>query len=202
MSKIGIIILAAGGSRRLGQPKQFLEFQGKTLLEHTVDCAIASQADVTVVVSGAVKYQNPRCSVLHNPNWRVGMSTSLCCGLDYLRATYPNLAAVIMSVCDQPLIATDVFDRLISQYKAHHPPIVAASYGDVLGVPALFDRRLFPELQQLQGDAGARKIIQKHLTNCQQVAFSQGYLDVDTDADLQRLRQEYPITSTIQNQAL
>jgi molybdenum cofactor cytidylyltransferase len=187
MSEVGIIILAAGASRRLGQPKQLLEFQGKTLLAHTVDCAIASHASATVVVLGEVMYQNPLCQILLNPNWPEGMAASIRCGLNELLSERSDLSAVIMSVCDQPFISTDLFNQLITQYQAQPSLIVAASYGDVLGVPALFDRQLFPELLQLQGDTGARKIIQKHQRDCHPVEFPQGLIDIDTPTDLQFL---------------
>jgi molybdenum cofactor cytidylyltransferase len=187
MSDIGIVILAAGASRRLGQPKQLVEFQGKTLLEHTVNCAIASQANVTVVVLGEVMYQNPSCHVLVNPNWQEGMAASIRVGLNDLVTHRSDLSAVIISVCDQPFISTDLFNQLITQYHTQSSLIVAASYGDILGVPALFDRQLFPELFQLQGDTGARKIIQKYQKNCQSLLFPQGAVDIDTPADLQFL---------------
>jgi molybdenum cofactor cytidylyltransferase len=186
-SGIGIVILAAGESQRLGQPKQFVEFQGKTLLEHTVDCAIASQANVTVVVLGNSMYQNSRCHILVNPNWQEGMGASIRVGLNDLVTNRSDLSAVIISVCDQPFISTDLFDQLIAEYHARSPLIVAASYGNVIGVPALFDRQLFPELQQLQGDIGARKIIKKYPGDCKLVAFPQGNIDIDTPADLQNL---------------
>jgi molybdenum cofactor cytidylyltransferase len=187
MSEVGIMILAAGASRRLGQPKQLIEFQGKTLLEHTVDCAIASQVCSTVVVLGEVLYQNPLCRILLNPNWSEGMAASIRCGLNELVSARSDLSAVIISVCDQPFISTDLFNQLIAQYQTQPSLIVAASYGDVLGVPALFDRQLFPELRQLQGDTGARKIIQKYQRDCQSTPFPQGGIDIDTPTDLQFL---------------
>jgi molybdenum cofactor cytidylyltransferase len=187
MSEVGIMILAAGASRRLGQPKQLIEFQGKTLLEHTVDCAIASQVCSTVVVLGEVLYQNPLCRILLNPNWSEGMAASIRCGLNELVSARSDLSAVIISVCDQPFISTDLFNQLIAQYQAKPSLIAAASYGDVLGVPALFDRQLFPELRQLQGDTGARKIIQKYQRDCQSTPFPQGGIDIDTPTDLQFL---------------
>jgi molybdenum cofactor cytidylyltransferase len=187
MSKIGIVILAAGASRRLGQPKQLVMLGHKTLLAHTVDCAIASQADETVVVAGEIVYQNPVSPVVYNADWSEGMATSVGCGLKYLMANHFHLSAVVISVCDQPFISTALIDQLIATYRLKVPAIVASDYGDILGVPALFDRRLFSELLALRGDTGARKLIQKYRASCELIDFPAGKVDIDTPEDLLHL---------------
>jgi molybdenum cofactor cytidylyltransferase len=189
---IGVMILAAGQSSRLGQPKQLLEFRGRTLLRHVIEVAIAADCGEIVVVLGAAisacRSQIPKeIPTVENPNWQTGMASSIGVGLNFLLLQHPNLQAVLITVCDQPFISAPLFNQLITRYQTHSSRIVASQYGDVVGVPALFDRSLFPDLLNLTGDMGARKIIQKYQAECQVVAFPQGEMDVDTMADYAQL---------------
>jgi molybdenum cofactor cytidylyltransferase len=192
MVEIGVIILAAGQSSRLGQPKQLLVFRGRTLLRHAVEVATAIDCREIVVVLGteieACRSQIPSgISIVENPNWHTGMASSIKVGLNFLLLQHSNLQAVLITVCDQPFISAELFNQLITHYQTHLCRIVASHYGDVIGVPALFDRSLFPDLLNLSGDMGARKIIQKYQQECQVVAFPQGNIDVDTMDDYDRL---------------
>jgi molybdenum cofactor cytidylyltransferase len=189
---IGVMILAAGQSSRLGQPKQLLEFRGRALLRHVIEVAIAADCGEIVVVLGAAiaacQSQIPLdIPTVENPNWQTGMAGSIGVGLNFLLLQHPNLQAVLITVCDQPFISAALFNQLITHYQTHSSCIVASQYGDVVGVPALFDRNLFPDLLNLSGDMGARKIIQRHQEKCQIVAFPQGEIDVDTMADYVQL---------------
>ena len=184
----GIVILAAGESARMGEPKQLLEFRGKTLLHHAVDAALALRV-VPVVVLGA--HANPIRTqldarpviVAENSGWREGMGTSLRTGLSALLTAVPKTSAAIFMLCDQPLLTATTLGLLIATHERTGRAIVASEYGGTLGVPALFARSLFPELLALDGAEGARQIIQTHRDKAIGVPFPDGLVDIDTPTD-------------------
>jgi molybdenum cofactor cytidylyltransferase len=194
----GIVILAAGESARMGEPKQLLAYRGKTLLRHTIDIAhsvarILLSASPIVVVLGAragnlrEQIDDADVIVAENPDWREGMGTSLRVGLNALLAAHPSIPAVIFLVCDQPLLTADTLGNLITTHERTGSAIVASEYGGALGVPALFARSMFPELLALKGDVGARQIIRAHRDQATGVPFQDGAVDIDTPADYARL---------------
>lgn len=197
MTDIGIVILAAGGSSRMGQPKQLLRYQSRTLIHHVAEIAIASRCRPILVVLGArAEAIRPALhpldlQVLYNPHWSGGISTSIRTGVQYLQTEYPYLEAVLLMLSDQPLVSTTHLNALISCYRAAKNRIVASEYAGVLGVPAIFDHTLFPELTELKGDVGARSIIQRDGTRAAGVAFSKGAIDVDTPKDYECLLQNH-----------
>jgi molybdenum cofactor cytidylyltransferase len=192
----GIIILAAGNSSRLGQSKQLLPYQDRTLIEHVVRHAQGIDDAVTVVVTGAfeeaLRAKIARTGVLfcHNADWAQGMSTSIRAGLAYLQDISPTINACILSVCDQPYLSKAVFEQLIQRHKTTSCEIVASSYGDTIGTPVLFNKRYFIDLQMLQGQEGAKKILIKYETNVCLLPFPRGEIDIDTMKDYVNLLSE------------
>lgn len=181
---IGIIILAAGASSRLGQPKQLLPYNHKTLLQHTLYAAAHSTAATVVVVLGAhaslVNKEIPKCAhIVVNTHWQEGMASSIRCGLTLLMAT-PGIDGAIIMLCDQPYVSSELLDELIHTAGRTGKDIIASSYNDTLGVPALFRKNMFPHLLALSGDGGAKPIIQKHMHSVYSIPFSKGEIDIDT----------------------
>jgi len=193
MGKIGIVILAAGASTRLGQPKQLLPYQGKSLIEQITTVAIASHCQPIVVVLGAnasqikSKLSTYNLEIAWNEQWSTGMASSLRCGLKKIRAIAPDLNAIILVLCDQPFVSTPLLQELINGYATGNYPIVASQYGEVIGVPALFDQTLFPELTRIEGDRGARHIIHSNQSKVLRIPFPEGLIDIDTPDDLAHL---------------
>jgi molybdenum cofactor cytidylyltransferase len=186
-----LIILAAGASTRMGQPKQLLIFQGKPLLRYIAEIAIASSCQPIVVVLGANDaaiqpvLQDLPIHLVHNPDWSEGMGSSIRCGIQHL-SNYPNpIDAAILTVCDQPFISTFLLDQLIQVYRSSQSPVIASAYSGTLGVPALFDRHLFPDLLALDSAQGAKSIINRH--GAIGIDFPQGNLDLDTPEDYAKL---------------
>lgn len=191
---IGIIILAAGSSSRLGEPKQLLEHDGKSLLQKAIDAAINADTDPVILVLGANADQiskeinKSKIHVIINSEWEEGMASSVRVGLNEVLFISPSTEAVILMVCDQPYISPDLIKDLINTHKQTRKPIVTCNYGEATGPPALFHRSLFSELMELKGDVGARKIIQKHSNEAATISFTKGKIDIDTKEDYDALR--------------
>ena len=190
MSSIGIIILAAGGSSRMGSPKQLLPFRGRTLLDHAATAALDAGCGPVAVVLGAHSDQlNPQLdgldvAVTFNSEWEQGMGGTIRIGLTRLLETHSgHLEAVILMLCDQPAVSSDVLQQLSVAYRSTDAPVVASAYGGTLVVPALFRADLFPELLALTGAEGARQILRRHRPEAVTVSFPEGTLDIDTAED-------------------
>ena len=190
--KTGILILAAGNSSRLGQPKQLLEFKGKSLLSHVVSHAIEITPAV-VVVTGSKndiiekEIHDLRALATENPNWQDGMGSSINCGLKKLLDNFPTIENVIISVCDQPFIEASVFSELISKQKDSQKSIVASAYSNTLGTPVLFTKKYFTDLIALSGNEGAKKLLNKFQEDVAQINFEKGAIDIDTIEDYEQL---------------
>ena len=189
---IGLLLLAAGASTRLGQPKQLLQFQGQSLLERSIGTAMTAAVDERLLVLGAnanqIQDKVPLLGMekLINPNWEEGMASSIRLGLNHLVQKRPSLDAVIIMLCDQPYVTPSLLNEFIAIYQETASPIVAAAYNDVLGVPALFAHGTFYKLLALQGDKGARAIIPDYQDFLQSVSFPKGTIDIDTPEDYQK----------------
>jgi molybdenum cofactor cytidylyltransferase len=188
----GIIILAAGESKRLGQPKQNLLFRGKTLLQHAIDTALITECRPVVVILGANADQisilpHPEITVLQNPDWQEGMASSIRLAVDELINRQAD--GVIIMLCDQPFVDSGLLSLLL-QTKLHSgKPIAACHYNDTVGVPVLFGKALFGELSLLTGHEGAKKILARYPNDIAAVNFEKGSVDIDTLADYNKLSQ-------------
>lgn len=193
MNNCAIIILAAGSSSRMGRPKQLLPYMGKSLLSHSVDIANDADAKPVIVVLGAnaalleKEIDEKKVHIVVNNEWQEGMASSIRCGLNTLLHIAPSSGAAILMVCDQPFVSASLLNELISQQKNTGKLIVASQYQNTVGPPALFDKIIFPELMELKGDAGARKIVERHSNDTTTVSFTGGNIDIDTEADYRSL---------------
>ncbi len=187
------IILAAGASTRLGQPKQLVAVDGETLLHRTARLAIQVGCLPVVVVLGrdaatlAGEVEGLGASIVINDEWQTGMASSLSRGLQAVLAAKPHQLRVMILVCDQPKLDASVLRELLTTHTAKEALIAASRYQGTNGVPAIFSRELYPELLELTGDQGARRIIQLHLAEVVSVDFPGGGFDLNTPEDLARL---------------
>jgi molybdenum cofactor cytidylyltransferase len=183
------IVLAAGGSRRLGQAKQLVPFHGEELVRTAVRAARGSQcARVAVVLGARVRDVMPAvlgtgAEVVHNPKWETGIASSIAAGVAWAQTGKHD--AVLLCVCDQPLISAAHLDALIREHEATGD-VVASRYGAVVGVPAVFPEGKFAALCALTGDQGARALLRHGIVR--EVPWDGGAVDVDTPADLEALR--------------
>lgn len=193
-NNIGIVILAAGSSSRLGKPKQLLHYDDKSLLQHTIDVAENSDTNSVIIVLGANAQMISKeinkidAHIIENKEWKEGMASSVRAGLNELLKISPETDTVIFMACDQPHVSTLLINELIKIHESSGKPIVTCNYGEVLGPPALFHKKYFPELMDLKGDVGARKIIQRHSDEVTTILFTKGSIDIDTMGDYETLQ--------------
>ncbi|MEP6951328.1 MAG: nucleotidyltransferase family protein [Ginsengibacter sp.] len=193
VEQCAIVVLAAGMSSRLGSPKQLLVYNGKSLLGHTVDVALQTNNRPVVVVTGAnrslIKKQmeGTEAEIAENEGWQEGIASSLRCGLAAVQKIKPGTDGIIFMVCDQPYVTKSLLNGLLQVQQETGLPIVASSYEDNLGTPALFHQSFFAELLELGGDTGARKLINQHKELVATVPFPEGIIDIDTRADYEVL---------------
>lgn len=189
---IAIVILAAGKSSRLGQPKQLLPFKGKSLLTHVVQIAKQVSENVFVVIGSDKKkmeaeIKNEAVDIVFNDAWEEGMASSIRCGLSRVTVKNQNLSSVIFMVCDQPFVTAGLLQNLIQEKERSGKDIIASAYAEIAGTPVLFDKSVLPELMELQGDIGARKIIVKNKEHVATIDFPLGKMDMDTAEDYRKL---------------
>jgi molybdenum cofactor cytidylyltransferase len=193
MQKIGVVILAAGESSRFGRPKQLVQFRGKSLVRRVVDAAKDANCSAIVVVLGSKREQIERelketdAIVAENKDWRRGIGSSIRVGLESAVNQAPDIEAIVLLACDQPFLKTDTIECLIAMRGKTKKAIVASSYSETLGVPALFDRSCFEELLALDDETGAKAIILSNRERVAELLFLEGKIDIDTVADYEKL---------------
>lgn len=195
-NRIAAVVLAAGGSSRLGQPKQLLDLGGIPLLEHVLRTVRLTGVDDRFVVLGhaanEIRIRIPlNCfQEINNPDFIDGQSTSV---VSAVTSIPDDVAAIIFVLGDQPLQTPEVIDRLVASYRAEPASIIQPEFCDGPGNPVLIDRSLFPELAKLTGDTGARPIIRDRKDEIRRIDCSEWSRpdDVDTPADFERVQIAY-----------
>ena len=193
INQCGIVILAAGQSRRLGEPKQLLPFGGTALVVRVAEAACRLKLYPVIVVLGAhaemiEPYLNiPGLSIVFNPDWEEGMASSIRKGIEAMDMNYPHVDGIQFLVCDQPHLDHQLIRDLIELQDETGLPAAACSYNGKLGTPALFHKTIFHELLQLRGDIGARKILEEMKDEVAILTFEEGKIDIDTMADYHQL---------------
>lgn len=184
------IILAAGASTRFGKPKILLDWRGKPLIRKAVEDALLSGLSQVTVVIGAVV--DPVIEILRglpvnivvNERWQEGQSASIQAGLAALR---DDAGSAIFLLADQPAVSPELLRRLIERHAATLAPIVAPRVQGKRGNPVLFDRDLFAELLQIQGDTGGRVLMNRYGLEHVDWDDPRLLLDIDTPEDYQKL---------------
>jgi molybdenum cofactor cytidylyltransferase len=193
MQDIGAVILAAGESSRFGRPKQLLQFRGRSLVRRVADAAGEAGCEPIAVVTGSeaekirAELRGARLKIFENQNWRAGIAGSIRLGVQGLIDIQPKLKAIVLLVCDQPLVDAGAVRQLIALREKTSKAIVASGYSATLGVPALFDRSCFPELLALEYANGAKSIILRDHKRVAKFPFPKGKIDIDTLDDYEKL---------------
>ncbi len=184
------LLLAAGGARRFGSQKLVATLDDAPLVRHAA-LALAQEMDELIVVVGSEAAAVTRAlegidaRIVENDEWARGLSTSIRRGV---QAARPETAAIIIALGDEPRVDTTVTRALISTWRETARPIVVARYVGEIGHPVLFDASVFSELLSLDGDRGARGMIQRSPDRVAYVDMTTAPpLDVDEPNDLRRL---------------
>jgi len=187
------ILLAAGASTRLGQPKQLIRIHGESMLHRTARIAAEAACSPVIVVLGfeADRMQQELTDLaakpIINPDWQTGMGSSLRCGVLELLQEEPVPERVLLLLCDQPHLSLGVLQLLLEKSSETGSLITASTYEDRQGVPAIFRQPLYAALQNIEGDKGARQIIQQHRDQTISIDFPEGAIDIDTIDDLKAI---------------
>lgn len=192
--QVAAIVLAAGGSTRMGQPKQLLPIGGQPMVRRVTAAACATELAQVVVVVGAQAdavrqaLAGLQVDVVFNRSWAEGMSTSVQAGLSALAS---GIQAVLIILADQPGLTPDLLNTLVARYYATRAAIVAPFYQGQRGNPVLFDRSLFGELAATRGDQGGRMLVTRHGRDVERVEVDDPsvLLDVDTRQDYEKTRE-------------
>ena len=192
MNKVAAIILAAGGSSRMGHPKQLLKIDGVSFVRRTAETALASQCNRVFVVVGAQgdavrkELEGLDVTIVTNPLWRSGMGSSIRTGIQALKADRHTYGAALFLLVDQPAVTTALLNTIIDAFR-EGSDLVASEYANAVGVPALFSGMYFQALENLPADSGAKVLLKRHGADVARIPFPEGAFDIDTQADFERL---------------
>lgn len=193
MANVPHLLLAAGGSRRMGQPKQLLRWGNQTLIEHQIDIRLQTGQPVAIVLGAYSDLILPvieplPVTIFINNEWVNGMGNSIAFGINMCRNTFPLMDGVLISLIDQPLVTRSHLENMLCSFQpGAKQMIVSQSESGWKGVPALFDSFYFDELQNLDGEDGARNIIRSHRENVKSIECDDQLEDIDTPEDYRQL---------------
>jgi molybdenum cofactor cytidylyltransferase len=189
---ITALILSAGESSRMGEPKALLSWKGKTFLAHAIDAAKEAGIKNLVVVVGAHgKEISPEARTLGadiavNENWRLGMGSSIKTGISYIQKNYPEAKGILILLSDQPKIQSAALSQLLAESQKNPERIVCAQYDNSPGVPALFPKNSFVSILNIQDKEGAKKLLLNNHPVL--VPMPEAQDDIDTPEQLAVLR--------------
>jgi len=193
MVNIPILLLAAGGSTRMGQPKQLLPWGEQTLIEHQIHTLLQTGNPIHVVLGSNSNLIIPviekyNVNIFVNADWESGIGSSISFGISQIIQKFPYTDGVLITLLDQPLITTSYFEKMLDSFQPGSQKIlVSHSASGWTGVPVLFDQCYFKELTELSNDEGAKKIVKRHEENV--ILFEGGEVldDMDTPETYQQL---------------
>ncbi|MDB5312399.1 MAG: 4-diphosphocytidyl-2C-methyl-D-erythritol synthase [Gemmataceae bacterium] len=191
VNPVAVVVLAAGGSSRMGRPKQLLPFCGRSLLRHSTRVALDAACGPVFVVLGARADQFVQeisglpVTVVVNPDWERGPGTSVRAGVEAVEAD-PGTWALVVTVCDQPLVSGLDIRRLIEAGQGTGRPMAAAEYSGSIGVPAFFARSCFSDLRGLEPAACAKRLLARRPDEVAVVTLPTAAIDLDTPDDYKR----------------
>ncbi|MFA5330252.1 MAG: nucleotidyltransferase family protein [Prolixibacteraceae bacterium] len=197
MAEIPILLLAAGGSSRMGQPKQLLPWGNQTLIEHQIQMLqqtgnlvnVVLGANSNLVIPFIEKYP---ASIFINPDWESGIGSSISYGISQIIKKFPEANGVLITLLDQPLITTSYIEKMLGAFQPGSQQIIVShSPSGWIGVPVLFDECYFKDLSGLKNDEGAKKVIKRY-EGCVILLEGDEILeDMDTPESYQRLQNKY-----------
>lgn len=196
-NKIALVILAAGASKRMGEPKQLLKWGNSTLITHTIQTALKLNSDTIYVVLGA-NFKLIKNSITHHPitilnnkNWEQGLGESIAFASKHIQKPLNKPEGILFVLADQPFITVSYLKSMISSFSKGEKQIIASSYHNrKFGVPALFDSCYLDDLSNLKGDFGARNFLQKNESFIKALIPPVKNVDLDFKEDYEKFYKE------------
>ena len=191
---VGVVILAAGSSSRLGQPKQLIKFKNKSILQNIIDHSQVFSFNDKVLILGAYaedinkNINTGEFNVFINDEWEEGIASSIRSGVRCSLELDPDLEHILFLLSDQPFVTSELIQELLDTHIKQGKRITACKYNDEVGVPAIFRKPVFDELSMLRGDRGAKVLVKKNYDNVAFVPFDLGSVDVDHPEDYTKLQ--------------
>lgn len=182
------LILAAGNSSRLGQPKQLVKYKGEYLV-NLIENELSEICDSTFIVLGAhyqlIEKHVKKAQIVHNQHWQQGMHTSLSLGV---KKSQSKADGLLIALSDQPLIPQDHYQLLIEKFNYNPASIIATQYAKIVGVPAIFPQSYFDKLQNdCSINKGAQSIIKNNMQSVCAIQCESAEFDLDTPDQLKSL---------------
>jgi molybdenum cofactor cytidylyltransferase len=191
---VTVVVLAAGRSSRMGRAKQLEVVDGAPMVVRAVQIALGCDATDVIVVTGAyaenvaailqplVQEAAGKVSIVHNDAWATGQASSVCTAVQALPAA---CQAALFLPTDQPFVPVTLLNHLIAAWRAGARLVAPTVNGQTRGAPAIFDRSLWPDLLALEGDTGARPLLQRYQAELITIPADNAWLrDIDTPEDL------------------
>ena len=197
MSKLAVLILAAGNASRMGVSKQLLKWKDTNLLQHAMNTVNKVNSQNLVVLGANYLKIKPQIEdksirVLCNQNWQKGLGNSISFGINYIKESLPNIDNVLIMLADQPLIDADFLNQMIATRKLYPKKIICTLYqNEKLGVPAIFNKIYFEDLLQLNDDKGAKELLKKYSSDVISLNGVKIVRDIDTLDDYEDLYKQY-----------
>lgn len=186
------IVLAAGTSSRLGRNKLLMELGGESVLRRTVRNAIDGGLVPVLVVLGFEAHRardalgDVAYEAVDNPDYALGINSSLKVGL---AAVPPGVAAAVVLLADMPLVTGSMIQAVVEAYRRSDASLVISLYGGVHAPPTLYDRSLFGEFREPQGEGAGKRLVERHRHEAASIALSPDVLvDLDKPDDYRRLQ--------------
>lgn len=195
------IILAAGVSSRMGEPKQLLKLGNQTLLNRCIETVSKVPFASMTVVLGAYAQEiiptlpeDPGVDIFVNPNHRKGLGNSIASSVRHVMES-DTPEAVVLILADQPYLKAEHLQTILNRHEPNADEILVSNYqNDLSGPPVLLTARFFPELCKLDGDNGAKAVISRHPEYCTKIDLSDfSPVDIDTAEDYQKLVRDFEV---------
>ena len=177
----------------MGRPKQLVQYRGETLVFRAARAACSAGCAPVIVVGGdelaRIRQELSPLAVhlCHHAHWQHGIGSSIRAGVAHALDLEPSLYALVLMVCDQPFVTSEIITKLLTTRAKTQMRAIACTYAGTVGVPALFDRTFFPLLTALPDKQGAKHLLSAHAEETVRVEFPQGTIDIDTPDDCRAL---------------
>ncbi len=191
--KVAVVILAAGVATRMQSIKQLLPYKDSSLLGNAIQSAIESNASATICVLGAnaeiiqKTIEKEAVSIIINENWASGLGSSIAHSVNFVEKYFPDIEGIVFTLADQPFVTTK-YINLILDTALDSEKIYASQYPETIGVPVLFPKKYFGDLKKIEGEQGAKKLLQ--IYQHQVIPISPDFInmDIDTPEDYKKIK--------------